>query len=252
MLTSEGFTYFYRSIQGGSPQVSTITCTALATDPKGGLHLAIGTIPVSVYAPTVTFMPFTGFIGLVALNGNVYLQAGGSLGYGNGITWVVTVTPPAPFAPFGTNGQWGAAQLIRPQGNMTMLNGTTWQDANQGLKGLDGQFTYLGDTFPADGNPHQDGDNPGYQLLAADASVTMSPTFWTTIVYQPANAGEGITWVPLWELDWYASGGAIQQGGDWVAVPQQGPVVATNSVATSTLPSWTQVITPAGWKQVGQ
>jgi hypothetical protein len=203
--------------------------------------------------PTSTLAKLdTGSVELSPGNPELLAALGGPM-YGRGITWNFTVNSnslPPQLVPAG-DGMWGAAQIFTPIA-WAMINGVLEPDLNNGLtNGLDAQFPYLGDTFAADNNAHNDGDSPNISLIAEFTKVIINPyTFSTYLLYQPTDGGSGIppTWVPLHLLTWVMSGIATLTGGVWTSPPN--PVTATDGGAITVLPSWTLVITPNNF--VGQ
>jgi|SRR5579871_93253 len=71
--------------------VSTVTCTATITDPKGAQHQVIGTAQVNVYEPMHTEQVSPGRVGIS--DALLLLATGGNL-YNKGITWDGLVTQP--------------------------------------------------------------------------------------------------------------------------------------------------------------
>jgi len=251
MLTSEGFTYYYRSIQDAGPDTSTIACTATVTDPNGDVHQATGTTQVSVYAPTYTQAPQAGAFNI----GNGQLEAGFPNGNGGppGILFVGSVTVPAPFAA----GMFGYAQLITnlytwawtSVGNIPTNQATATMSTN-GQNGLDTGFTYGGFTNPASGVRFGTSDTPGTQLPKQPwVQVTMNDSFTTYMLYQPASAGnQPTTWVPLCYITWVADGTAAVGAGGWAVQGSPVVTITAGNVATKTLPSWTNVVSAGSWQ----
>lgn len=256
-LQSSGFTYYYRSIQGAGPAMSTITCTATITDPKNQQHQATGTAQVYVYKPTYTFNDSPGtmgwFVNTIQVNGqNVNVPvfgAGGDPQYQRGISWIASVLTPSQFVGENGIGVYGYVQIATISGS-SIVNGAPFHDSNNGQTGLDSGVPFLGWTSPADGNEYNIGDSPNYALRTGMTSITMGHTFKTYMVYQPApyNSGGPTTWVPLWEIDWGASGtGTFDPVAMTFSVMPGAAVTVTSSQASTVLPSWTQAIAPGTW-----
>ncbi len=135
------------------------------------------------------------------------------------------------------------AQVITV-GGYYFINGVKTFVPNNGQTGLDRNFTYGGDMFPADGTINQISDSLHYPVTQNMTEVGMTHKYETYTIYRPpdADGASGTTWVPLrktaWNLNGLAKFFAFNQ--TWIA---SGKVNVTSDSKTSELPTWTQVIT---------
>ena len=242
-------TYFYRSVSGAS---STVTCSATITLPDGKTPSVTATKSINVMKPTFQFTPTKGTTNLWVVTipnppnpptSQLWLEPFNPTTK-QGIVFAGTVTTPSGFIG-ESSGIWGIAQLITPSISFTGPNAPA---PITSLQGLDGVFLYANASGPANGTITKIGDTPGILLNSNSfTGVDDSNKFQSYFLYQPpaSTGGTGVTWVPLQEIDWDWHGVAIFDGvdPDWRLGAASNGVNITTNTRTTTLPTWTRVIT---------
>lgn len=169
-------------------------------------------------------------------------------GYAYGSTWHTSVTIPTPVSG---SGQFGYAQVITPGEYLTPYGGTEISSPSTGSTGLDGQFTYMGNTFTADGSPYDEGDSPGIPLNVSGGNpdafqyVRLTDAFKTYLMF--LTSGANSQWVPLAESDWHLIMGAGRPStGHWSDFGANqyagGGILDTDFVDQLSYPTWPQTI----------
>ncbi len=236
-----------------SQQTETVTCTATVTPPAGeGSPFPItATQKVSVYMPMInknSNFVGAGYIAPYKPTYPLWMVAEPSasmksLNYGEGSTWVTSVSMPSTPA-FGGTGTYGYAQVIVPGETVTDINGVSHSGQHNGLEGLDGAFPYYSDTYSADGRQYNNGDSPALPVSDAEMSEQLTDTFHTYLMFMPP--GPDSRWVPLAVSLWLTNFNAsLPSTGHWTDFPSTqtvGPVsLGYDFVPKNTFPSWKRI-----------
>ncbi len=233
-----------------SQTTETVTCTAMVTPPAGqGYSFSVtATQKVGVYLPTInknSNFVGAGYIAPYQPTYPLWMVAEPSasmksLNYGEGSTWVTSVSMPST-PTFNGTGTYAYAQIIAPGETVTDINGVSHTGQRNGLEGLDGKFPYYSDTYPADGRQYNDGDSPALPVSDVEKSEQLTDTFHTYLMFMPP--GSDSRWVPLAASLWLTNFNAsLPSTGHWADFPSTqtvGPVsLGYDFVPRNTFPSW--------------
>lgn len=256
MEQQASFFWYYRSLGGARGSIpSTVSCTATITDPNGVQWGVLATQTITVYEPqNVDFQAIAGPVTVDKfiddddpLKTVLWKLQPFNDDTGKGIQWKGKATTPSQFVGENGSGQWSFAQTITATMWYYDLTGSIHEFPQNGLTGLDKQFTYAGLSFFATSAPGTAGDKPFKTLTNSMTTAFLGAIATTYMIYMPpdANGVSGTTWVPLQVCHWNFQGTAqlVQLNPlTWTLTNGDG-LTADKPTWTTSLPSWTEVIT---------
>ena len=231
----------------------TVSCTVTATAPTGQTNTSnggSGTKSVSVQVPG---WKAYGIGGYMEVDTGAPGQSGYALFAGPSPTpgqfGGINLTASSMTPPLFGKGSLELVQIVTPELSYVVYStGTTRDDPENGMNGLDTQYPKQGPSYSEGTYPYFTDDLPSIGLSSSIASATMQHSFTDYLMYQPPGSAQ---WVPLATFTWSTNGYAeVPFTDNWAdylgfngsnAAGTVSPSSETNFTSGNSFPSWTRI-----------